>query len=1156
MTLQQDGIAVRDADSSGLLAGAAWAARQGDHYGLRLRGSLTAPITGDYTLFVAGDDNASLYLSSDHSRFHKQLIAWSHRWTAPTQWDKYSSQRSKTIRLQAGETYYIEALMKELTGGDHLSIGWSYEAPQSLQELAVGGTVTQTWSATDGGYALEVEGGDIWGTSDRFGFKYRTWTGDGEFVARVKSMNNPYGWAKVGVMLRASLDADSAQASMLRSGSNGMAFQRRVSVGAGSAHTGYGQTWEWVKLRRQGDQIKGYISQDGTNWVQVGKDTLSALPDTVYVGIAATDNVGANPVLANVGALSFQPLTASELIPASHLRSLVADANDLNDDGLPDDWAEQHGITVASGDSPLNQLGEYGDFDHDGISNFREYQLDTDPTRKEALMDGLSRERWETLSGTRITDLTHGGSRFLLQPDERKHVAQIHEFAHGDQYASRYRGTVTAPVSGEYTFWISGDDEAELWLADGSVEQEVEGVVSPMTNRYGKQKIAWIQDQRFGQDYTSDEDFDRFPSQQSRSVSLQAGQAYYIEVLHKENLGGDHVAVAWQVPGQGRELIPSSAFSSDVPEDDDTDDDNLPAAWEIQYGLNPDDNGLTDARDGQYGDWDGDGLTNFEECQLGTDPTVGDTDGDGLSDREERDYYGSDPLVSNQISSTLHTRVELEQFQDTSNAWSRDDEGALVCSDSRGVIEYQLIVAPGEEGLFEVMITGGASGSVRSTETLPLDILINQVSIGKLDLLSENGGSSSVQCLTPWLKAGSYTLAIHHVNYLAALRLRLDEVTVTRLGGIDSDSNGIADWMDAKFPRENRIVHLPLESATSPLCVEAATSAPTFASLSRLALDTQTGLFVQQPHVWQEGIDNGLFADVPLHVDGPTEIRVDFQHGAVSESRQVTWTATNMLEADGITIRKGDALKLTAWSGDAAEGSFTLSMNGQPLADQNGHLSYQSNSPLVLSFDTAGTVEFEASWRSADGNINLTSPFTVTVLEADFGGGIDLMAWNQRHWTIAGLGPDVLVQADSRLGWLETSAPGSSPREFDVNIYDPADYHVLARLPDGGGILARGEVRGMYIASVAETGDASLSAQYDDGTWLMRMSYVAENLPPNAVIRLRSYHQGTVFMNGGNVLDLTAEDFDENGVAIIFMEWANGTSQPKLCHYVDVLLVE
>jgi hypothetical protein len=60
----------------------------------------------------------------------------------------------------------------------------------------------------------------------------------------------------------------------------------------------------------------------------------------------------------------------------------------------------------------------------------------------------------------------------------------------------------------------------------------------------------------------------------------------------------------------------------------DWDADGIPDDWEIRYGLNP---WLNDANL----DSDGDGLTNLQEYELGTDPFNPDTDGDGIPDGQE-----------------------------------------------------------------------------------------------------------------------------------------------------------------------------------------------------------------------------------------------------------------------------------------------------------------------------------------------------------------------------------------------------------------------------------------------------------------------------------------------------------------------------------------
>ena len=37
-----------------------------------------------------------------------------------------------------------------------------------------------------------------------------------------------------------------------------------------------------------------------------------------------------------------------------------------------------------------------------------------------------------------------------------------------DNYGTRIRGYIHAPATGDYTFWISGDDNCELWLSTTS----------------------------------------------------------------------------------------------------------------------------------------------------------------------------------------------------------------------------------------------------------------------------------------------------------------------------------------------------------------------------------------------------------------------------------------------------------------------------------------------------------------------------------------------------------------------------------------------------------------------------------------------------------------------------------------------------------------
>jgi len=97
----------------------------GNNYGLRMNGYLCPPITGSYRFWIASDANGQLWLSTTSNPANKVLIAQHTGTTNSRQWNKYSTQKSVSISLVAGQLYYIEALMKESTGNDNLAVGWA-----------------------------------------------------------------------------------------------------------------------------------------------------------------------------------------------------------------------------------------------------------------------------------------------------------------------------------------------------------------------------------------------------------------------------------------------------------------------------------------------------------------------------------------------------------------------------------------------------------------------------------------------------------------------------------------------------------------------------------------------------------------------------------------------------------------------------------------------------------------------------------------------------------------------------------------------------------------------------------------------------------------------------------------------------------------------
>lgn len=123
---------------------------EGDFYGARLSGYLHPPVSGEYTFWIAGDDVAELWLSTDGTPSNLQKIAEAPTWTEARNWDKFPAQKSLPVSLLAGQKYYVEALLVNAGDGDAnsgiaggMSVAWS--GPDFVRQL-----ITQQYiSASD-----------------------------------------------------------------------------------------------------------------------------------------------------------------------------------------------------------------------------------------------------------------------------------------------------------------------------------------------------------------------------------------------------------------------------------------------------------------------------------------------------------------------------------------------------------------------------------------------------------------------------------------------------------------------------------------------------------------------------------------------------------------------------------------------------------------------------------------------------------------------------------------------------------------------------------------------------------------------------------------------------------------------------------------------
>ncbi|MCX5683045.1 MAG: PA14 domain-containing protein, partial [Planctomycetota bacterium] len=143
----------------------------------------------------------------------------------------------------------------------------------------------------------------------------------------------------------------------------------------------------------------------------------------------------------------------------------------------------------------------------------------------------IYREWWTGITGTAVSNLT-SNANYPNSPTGRAETNLFEAPSNfADNYGTRMRGYVTAPVTGTYYFWIASDDGSELWLNPNGEDPA------------GKVKIAYTTSATGSREWT------KYATQKSAAITLQAGQRYYIEALQKEGSGNDFLAVTWQLPG-------------------------------------------------------------------------------------------------------------------------------------------------------------------------------------------------------------------------------------------------------------------------------------------------------------------------------------------------------------------------------------------------------------------------------------------------------------------------------------------------------------------------------------------------------------------------------------------------------------------------------
>jgi chitodextrinase/regulation of enolase protein 1 (concanavalin A-like superfamily) len=233
---------------------------------------------------------------------------------------------SYTVRAKdaAGHLSAFSPPLSVTTQANWLPSPWSHRDLGTPAAVNLGGGAT--FDSATGTYRINGAGADFWGSSDSGHFAWRTLSGNGWIIARLRSQAAAVGWAKAGLQLRESLDPASKHVSAFLTPGNGVQMLWRDAPGD-SSNTAAGVSYApvWLKLGRNGSSFSAYYSADGLSWTLIGSRTVS-MATSIYAGLAITSRDNAQLSSASFDNLSVVPGITDAQLPTvpSNVQQLAA----------------------------------------------------------------------------------------------------------------------------------------------------------------------------------------------------------------------------------------------------------------------------------------------------------------------------------------------------------------------------------------------------------------------------------------------------------------------------------------------------------------------------------------------------------------------------------------------------------------------------------------------------------------------------------------------------------------------------------------------------------------------------------------------------------------------------------------------------------------
>jgi len=145
----------------------------------------------------------------------------------------------------------------------------------------------------DGTIYMTGAGRDMWWYRDDFNYLSEEVDGDSHTaVVHVGNISSPQpsAWSKSGILFRSGLETNAAYYGLFLTGTQGVCFQGRLSVGSHSSHFGcvqQGINEAWIKVEKLADTFYSFIGAQETNgdpimWTQIHSREIAAVGEGSY----------------------------------------------------------------------------------------------------------------------------------------------------------------------------------------------------------------------------------------------------------------------------------------------------------------------------------------------------------------------------------------------------------------------------------------------------------------------------------------------------------------------------------------------------------------------------------------------------------------------------------------------------------------------------------------------------------------------------------------------------------------------------------------------------------------------------------------------------------------------------------------------------------